>query len=340
MRAVTMERGALTPVEIPEPVPGNGELLVRTLACGICGSDLHAVRYTEDFVNTSREAGGAFKLTTFAPVVLGHEFCAEVVDYGPNTERSIAPGTLVCSVPVLLRRPPEPIGYSEKIPGGFAEYMLLSESLAAPVPAGTSAELAALTEPMAVGFHAVNKANLNGREAVLVIGCGPVGLAVIIALKQRGVAPIVAADYAAGRRNLAQKVGADIVFDPAEIPAYGYEPLTRTDNVVYFECVGVPGMLDEIFLAAPRNARIVVVGVCLQMDHSRPLIAVNKELNVQYVLGYSLDEFVQTLNYIGTGEFDVSRLVTDEIGLDGVAEAFSRLANPDRHGKILIRPSG
>ncbi len=338
MKAVTMERGKLIQVELPDPVPGKGEVLVRSLACGICGSDLHATRYTEDFVNTSRDAGGAFKLTSFDPVVLGHEFCVEIIDYGPNTEHSVAIGSLVCSVPVLLRSPPESIGYSDLIPGGFAEYMLLSESLVTPVPAGLNAELAALTEPMAVGYHAVNKARLDGKEAVLVIGCGPVGLAVITALKQRGIAPIVAADYSATRRQLAETVGADVVFNPAESSAYDYKPLKKPENVVYFECVGVPGMLDEIFLAAPRNARIVVVGVCLQMDHSRPLIAINKELNIQYVLGYSVDEFVQSLQYISTGEFDVSPLITNETGLAGVADAFTQLANPDQHGKFLVKP--
>ena len=340
MKAVTMERGVLVSVEMPDPVPQAGEVLVRSLACGICGSDLHAARHTEDFVTTSREAGGAFKLTTYNPVVLGHEFCAEILDYGPSTERSVAPGSLVCSVPVLLRSPTEPIGYSDNIPGGFAELMLLSESLLTPVPNGISAELAALTEPMAVGYHAVNKAKLSGKEATLVIGCGPVGLAVIIALKQRGIAPIVAADYSTTRRDLAQRVGADVVFNPETGSAYDYEPLRKPEDVVYFECVGVPGMLDEIFLAAPRNARIVVVGVCLQMDHSRPLIAINKELNIQYVLGYSLDEFVQSLEHISSGEFDVAPLVTNETGLDGVAEAFAKLANPDQEGKILVKPAG
>lgn len=105
MKAVTMERGTLKLTELPDPVPGKGEVLVKSIACGICGSDLHAARHTEDFVNTSREAGGAFKLTTFNPVVMGHEFCAEVVDYGPGTERSVSPGSLVCAAPVLLRQP-------------------------------------------------------------------------------------------------------------------------------------------------------------------------------------------------------------------------------------------
>ncbi len=338
MRAVTMEQGVLTPVELPEPIPEKGEVIVRTLACGICGSDLHAARHFDDFVRTSRESGGAFKLTTFNPVVLGHEFCAEIVDYGPHTEHSLPVGARVCSIPMLRRTPPVPIGYSEAAPGGFAEYMLLSESLITPVPSGLNADLAALTEPMAVGYHAVNKANLRGSEATLVIGCGPVGLAVIIALKQRGIAPIVAADYSSKRRELAIKVGADVVFDPEDKSAYTYAPLTKPQDVVYFECVGVPGMLDEIFVGAPKNARIVVVGICISMDHSRPLIAVNKELSVQYVLGYTEEEFVQSLHHISSGEFDVSQLVTDETGFDGLANAFKDLANPEQQGKILVKP--
>ena len=109
-----MERGILRKVEVDEPIPKKGEVLVKSIACGICGSDLHAAKHTEDFVKTSRESGGAFKLTTFNPVILGHEFCAEIVDYGPNTEKSLAPGTLVCAAPVLLRDPFLSIGFSEK----------------------------------------------------------------------------------------------------------------------------------------------------------------------------------------------------------------------------------
>ena len=164
MEAVTMERGTLRKVEVDEPIPKKGEVLVKSIACGICGSDLHAAKHTEDFVKTSRESGGAFKLTTFSPVILGHEFCAEIVDYGPNTEKSLSPGTLVCAAPVLLRDPFLSIGFSEKTPGGFSQYMLLSESVMQPVPSGVRAEEAALTEPVAVALHAINKASLEGTE--------------------------------------------------------------------------------------------------------------------------------------------------------------------------------
>ena len=161
MQAALMERGSIWVDTVPDPVPLAGEVLVKTRACGICGSDLHAARHTEAFVNTSREAGGAFKLTTFDPVVLGHEFAAEIVDYGPETPHDLPLGTLVCSVPMLVRQQPLAVGYSAEIPGGFAQYMVLSRSLVLPVPAGTPDIHAALTEPMAVGLHAVNKARLD-----------------------------------------------------------------------------------------------------------------------------------------------------------------------------------
>ena len=171
MRAALMERGAFRVENVPDPTPADGEVVVKSVACGICGSDLHAALHTEEFVATSREAGGAFKLTTFDPVVLGHEFCAEVME----TRGEIQTGSLVCSVPVLARPTSVPVGYSPEAPGGFGEYMLLSERLLMPVPAGTPAESAALTEPMAVGHHAVNMARLQGSEGIIVIGAGSGG---------------------------------------------------------------------------------------------------------------------------------------------------------------------
>ncbi|MDA1077012.1 MAG: zinc-binding dehydrogenase [Proteobacteria bacterium] len=338
MRAALMERGRIWVDDPPEPIPGRGQVLVKSAACGICGSDLHAAAHTEEFVATSLEAGGAFKLTSLDPVVLGHEFCAEVVDFGPDTARRFRAGDLVCSVPMLRASPAIPIGYSTQTPGGFAQYMLLSEDLLIAVPTGTPAPIAALTEPMAVGLHAVRKARLRGSEAALVLGCGPVGLAVITALKAAGIGPVVAADYSAGRRAFAAGQGADISVDPRHENAFSHPDLKKPEDVVIFECVGVPGMLDNIFVNAPRNARIVVVGVCLQMDHARPLIAVNKELNIQYVLGYTIDEFSESLTSIADGRFDVDKLVTAQVGLEGVADAFTTLRQPDEHAKIIVSP--
>ena len=338
MRAALMERGRIWVDTVPDPQPGAGEVLVRTRACGICGSDLHAAQHTEAFVATSREVGGAFQLTSFDPVVLGHEFCAEVVESGPGCEGRHAPGTLVCSLPVLLRDKPMSIGYDPDVPGGFGEYMTLTERLLLPVPDGTPASAAALTEPMAVGYHAVNMARLDGGETALVLGCGPVGLAVITALRAAGVEAVVAADYSPGRRGFAATQGAADVLDPAVDDPFRHPDVRRNKALVVFECVGVPGMIDQVFAGAPNNARVVVVGVCLQQDHSRPLIAINKELNVQYVLGYTAEEFAESLQLIADGRFDVRGLVTGEVGLAGVADAFTELRSPEQHAKILVVP--
>jgi threonine dehydrogenase-like Zn-dependent dehydrogenase len=356
MRAAVMRDRQLVVAEVPVPEPGPGEVLVRTLACGICGSDLHALRHAEAFVAAGRALGSPFVMDLRRDVVMGHEFCGEIVAHGPDTRKHLKVGSRVCSRPLLLR--PDgvrPIGYSNEHPGGFGEYMRLTEGALLEVPAGLSTAHAALTEPMAVGLHAVARARLDAGDVPLVIGCGPVGLSVIAALRLAGVRPIVAADFSPRRRELAVAVGADEVVDPAQQgpwqswrelaggrerapavePAPARPPLRPA---VVFECVGVPGVLDQIMAAATRGARIVVVGVCMEPDTIHPLYGISKELSLQFVLAYTAEEFAQTLRHIADGALPVTALITGAVGLDGVAGAFADLASPDRHAKILVEP--
>ena len=215
MRAVMMLNHELTVEDIPVPEPGPGEVLVKTLACGICGSDLHALKHTEKLVEVSERSNGVFNMDLSRGIVMGHEFCVEVVDHGPNTDRSLKAGTRAVSMPILIRPAGvETVGYSNDNPGGYGEYMRLSEKLLIEVPNGLPTQKAALTEPMAVGLHAVEMARLTQDDVPLVIGCGPVGLAVIASLRMKGVQPIIAADFSPRRRQLAQAVGADSVIDP------------------------------------------------------------------------------------------------------------------------------
>ena len=155
-------------------------------------------------------------------VVMGHEFCAEIVDHGPRRPRALRAGTRVCSHAVACSAPTASatVGYSNDTPGGYAEYMRLTEALLLEVPNGLVTEHAALTEPMAVGLHAVEKARLEPDDVPLVIGCGPVGLAVIAALRLHDARPIVAADFSPRRRELAAALGADVVVDPAQTSPY------------------------------------------------------------------------------------------------------------------------
>jgi threonine dehydrogenase-like Zn-dependent dehydrogenase len=358
MRAAVMRNRQLVVAEIPQPDPGPGEVLVKTLACGICGSDLHALKHAEQFVAASRRAGNLFVMDLSRDVVMGHEFCAEIVDHGPDTRRTLPRGARVCSRPALVRADcRNTVGYSNDTPGGYGEYMRLTESMLLPVPPDLSTDHAALTEPMAVGVHAVAKAQLGPEDAPLVIGCGPVGLAVIAALRLQGARPIVAADFSARRRELAAILGADVVVDPARttpwqswyevavwwesgrVPALPpWMPGPALRPAVVFECVGVPGVLDQIMAAAPRGSRIVVVGVCMEADTIYPMLGITKELGLQFVLGHTAEEFAATLGHIASGAIPVAPLVTGRVGLDGVAGAFEALASPERHAKIIVEP--
>jgi threonine dehydrogenase-like Zn-dependent dehydrogenase len=228
------------------------------------------------------------------------------------------------------------MGYSNTYVGGYAEQMLLAAPLMLEVPNGLATDQAALTEPLAVGVHAVEKAALAGDEAPLVIGCGPVGLAVIAALRLKGIRPIVAADFSPKRRELALKMGADVVVDPAK--EQPYSKLAPAKRAAIFECVGVPGVLQQMFEAVPRDARLVVVGVCMEPDTIEPMFGIVKELSLQFVLGYTPDEFARSLRLLADGQVDAEALITGKVGLDGVKGAFGELANPERHTKILVEP--
>lgn len=336
-----MRRGALVVDDVPDPAPGQGELLVRTIACGICGSDLHALRHGDQMVDMSKTAGAPFVMDLDRDVVMGHEFCAEVLDVGPDTSAMVKAGDRIVSIPVVFTATGgvHSIGYSNDYPGGYAERMLLSSMLALPVPNGLDSELAALTEPMAVGRHAVARSGIAPGQAAVVIGCGPVGLAVIADLARRGIGPIVAADFSPARRALAETMGATEVVDPAvETPVAAWQRVDGAKQLVMFEAVGVPGMIDQAMIAAPRGTKILVVGVCMEPDTVRPMIGIGKELDIGFALGYSYEEFSGTLRSIAEGELDVTPLITGRVGLDGVPQAFVDLGNPESHCKILVEP--
>jgi len=358
MRAAVFRKGSIVVDTLPDPEPTEGQVLVRTLACGICGSDLHAAKHTHQFVDLARRTGNRWAMDADRDVVFGHEFCCEVVAYGPATPARLAPGTLVCSMPLTLAgETVQGIGYSNDIAGGFAQYMPLADRMLLPVPNGLPASSAALTEPLAVGWHAVQNARLAPEDVPLVIGCGPVGLAVIAGLAIKNVHPIIAADFSPARRALALKMGADIAIDPAETSPYeawrqtatppGYDASRyaqlfglgpKLRPAVIFECVGVPGVIQQIMEGAPGSARVVVVGVCMETDRIEPFFGIVKQLNVQFVLGYTAQEFAESLDFIAEGKVDVTPLVTGTVGLEGVSSAFAELANPERHAKVIVDP--
>jgi threonine dehydrogenase-like Zn-dependent dehydrogenase len=339
MRAAVLREGRMVyRDDVPDPVPGPGQVLVGVRSCGICGSDLHFAAHGADVLSLSDEmasslGGGGVNVDLSHDIFMGHEFSAEVLEAGPDTE-TYPVGTLVTSIPVLMSgKHVEPIVYSNRTLGGYAERMLLSAPLLLPIPNGLDHRHAALTEPMAVGLHAVNKSGVQPGESALVLGCGPIGIAVIAALRARGVESIVAADFSPKRRELATTMGAHQTLDPAQ-----GSPFDTVTPAVVFEAVGVPGIIDDVMRRARHGTRLVVVGVCMQPDTLHPFFAIAKEINVQFVLAYDPNEFADSLRAIAEGDIEVTPVITGDVGLEDVGAAFDDLADPERHCKILITP--
>jgi threonine dehydrogenase-like Zn-dependent dehydrogenase len=337
MRASVLRDGRMVyRDDVPDPVPESGQVLVAIRACGICGTDIHFAAHGEQVLGmTERVARGSSGMDVDLKhdIFMGHEFSAEVLEAGPDTDTHPA-GTIVTSIPVLLSaKGVEPIVYSNNTIGGYAERMLLSAPLLLPVPNGLDLKHAALTEPMAVGLHAVNKSNIAPGETALVLGCGPIGIAIIAALRARSVENIVASDFSPKRRELASAMGAHQTLDAAQ-----GSPFDTVKAAVVFEAIGVPGIIDDVLLRARSGTRLVVAGVCMESDTFHPFFAIAKEINVQFSLACGPEEFAESLRSLAEGEIDVSPLITGEVGLDGVAAAFDNLADPERHCKILVTP--
>src|SRR4051794_39947903 len=378
MRAVVCQHAQLDVVERPEPTPAKGQVRLEVLRCGICGSDLHARHGLEEWADLAGKLGYERFGRSEEPIVFGHEFSGAVAEYGPGCRKDVPTGAPVVALP-LLRGPQgvDTTGLSASAPGAYAEQLLVQESMMLPVPNGLAADVATLTEPMAVAWHAVRRGEVRKRTVAIVIGCGPVGLGVILCLKAKGVRTVVASDYSPGRRALAQACGADIVVDPAtESPYAGGEgrghlvdapsafelAVGTTEKLqrlpigwwhawrlgealgagpkhpVVFECVGVPGVIESIIEGAPMFSRVVVVGVCVGEDRFTPAMAINKEIDLRFVIGYTPLEFRDTLHMLAEGKIDPRPLITGTVGLDGVDAAFAALGDPEAHAKILIDP--
>ncbi|MCV7194309.1 zinc-binding dehydrogenase [Mycolicibacterium brumae] len=377
MKAVSCLQGELSVVELPDPRPERGQLLLEVRRCGICGSDLHARSHTDDLYETLKGGGYEGAMRADTPTVLGHEFVGEVLETGPKVG-GFRPGALVVAMPIRkLNDAGQMIGFCPDAPGGYAERTLAQAAFSFAVPNGLDVDIAAMTEPMAVALHAVNRAGIGGGDTAVVIGCGPVGLGIIAQLKVKGVKKIIASDFSPARRALAAQLGAHVVVDPSEGSVYdlltdgfitnpqqmwdfGIDTLDNLRRIpawerlywvadkfgaadpkrpIIFECVGVPGMIEGICASAPLATRVVVAGVCMETDHFRPAMAIGKEIDLRFTFGYTPLEFRDTLHMLADGKLDVAPLITGRVGLGGVANAFDALGDPETHAKILIDPA-
>jgi 2-desacetyl-2-hydroxyethyl bacteriochlorophyllide A dehydrogenase len=311
-------------VDVDDPTPGSGELVLRTTACGICGSDLKAY--------AAMPPG----------LVMGHEFCGEVVAIGPDVD-GWSEGQAAAGMPLFACGQckwclaDEP-AHCEKVDyqgvggsaGAFAEFVRVGAPGAVKLADGI-AEYGALVEPLAVGLHTVAAADLKKGDRVLVIGGGNVGAAVSLWARQMGAGEVIVSDPVASRRAAAATFGATDVHDPTDGP-----PPPGFD--VAFECSGVPGMVQGAVDAAGVRGRVVIAGVCVVPDQIIPVVAIMKEVDVRFAVYYRGSEFAASAELLASGGVDTEAFVSRRVGLDGVDGAFATLLAPNTERKILIKP--
>ena len=317
--------------EIDEPVAGPNDVVVRIASAGICGSD---VGYT---------AIGGVAGPSDTPVPLGHELAGTIAQVGGAVE-GFAVGQRVIVNPTMNL-----IGNGGP-EGGFAEHLLVRGVAAhpdalLPIPDHVSFDDAALAEPLAVGAHAANRSGAQKGDKVAVFGAGPIGLATIVNLRRTGVEHIVSVDLSPFRRERALALGADATIDPRTQDVadalkrlhgtaqswFGAMPATRR----YIEASGAPIVGDILAMAAP-GAVLCVVSVQkkpTEIDFQQMLA---RELTITTACAYG-DEFVQMLDLIGSGDFDVGQMVSHRFRGDDFLEAFAVASDPERAAKVLVQ---
>ena len=326
LAAVVGEDHGLEVVDLPDPEPGPGELVLRVTACGICGSDLKSV--------------GAMR----SGLVMGHEYCGEVAAVGSDAAGSWREGTLVAGLPLvscgtcrwcMAGEPTHCATVDRQGVGGsagaFAEYVRVDVSQAVALPSGVG-ELGALVEPLAVGLHTVAAARLEPGDRVLVIGAGPVGLAVARWARRLGAGVVVVSDPVEARREAAGSFGATAALDPSRDElGHGYD--------VVFECVGAAGLIDTAIGVIRPRGRVVVAGVCMAPDQVTPGLPLIREASVQWIVYYTRPEFELCARLLASGDLDGDAFVTGHTDLAGIDASFRELrSGATRHRKVLVTP--
>jgi (R,R)-butanediol dehydrogenase/meso-butanediol dehydrogenase/diacetyl reductase len=332
--AVFKKRDEMAVIDLPSPIAGTGEVVLKVHNCGICGSDLHAVHYG---------------LGMATDTVMGHEFCGEIHALGDGVDgyqlgdRVTSLPYIACGVCAWCRRDDAmhchkllSLGLGQ-LPGAYAEFVACSAASLLKLPANVSSRAGALVEPLSVGLHGVNHSKIEPGMGVVVMGAGPIGLSTLIWAKARGASAVVVSELAPGRTELAMKLGADAVVNPTEgDPAEAVREITGRPPEIVFECIGVKSTLPAAIGMVGRHGHIVVIGVCLESDSIYPLTCVMKEVQINFALAYTRAEFQHTIDALANGTIDATPMITDVIEVDQVPEMFVELKRPGTRAKVMV----
>jgi (R,R)-butanediol dehydrogenase/meso-butanediol dehydrogenase/diacetyl reductase len=332
--AVFKKRDEMAVIDVPDPIAGAGEVVLKVHNCGICGSDLHAVQYG---------------IGMAADTVMGHEFCGEIHAMGPDVngyqlgDRVTSLPYFACGVCAWCQRDDamhcsrlRSLGLGQ-LPGAYAEFVACSAASLLKLPANVSSRAGALVEPLSVGLHGVNHASIEPGMGVVVMGAGPIGLSTLIWAKAKGASAVVVSELAPGRTELAMKLGASAVVNPTESdPADAVKSITGRAPDVVFECIGVKSTLGAAIGMVGRHGQVVVIGVCLESDSIFPLTCVMKELQINFALAYTRGEFQETIDALANGTIDATPMITDVINVDEVPAMFTELKRPGARAKVMV----
>ncbi|BDX33304.1 alcohol dehydrogenase [Mycobacterium antarcticum] len=345
MRAVVLRNGELTVRETDDPVPGHGELLLKTLSTAICASDVHFMDHPELAID---DPTGRSLYDPDRDIVLGHEFVGEVVGYGPGCMQQIALGSRATSIPIRLVNGGADgsriIGQHPECQGSFGELVVVAEVLARAVGSGVSSDAVALVDAFAVGEFYVRSADIAIGEIPIVFGAGAIGLSAVAALASRGIEPIIVSDYQAERRELARGFGAHIVVDPAErSPIDVWRDVRAERNLwgacVIFECVGAAGLIQHIVSSADMATRIYCAGGWYTGDTLEITTATRQGVTIQFGGGPMPQDWYGTLDAIVAGRLDPMPSVGQVITLDAVPDAIERARRSEGPPRIIVHPN-
>jgi threonine dehydrogenase-like Zn-dependent dehydrogenase len=339
VRAVVLRGGRLDVRETPDPVPGPGELLLRTVSTAICASDIHYMDHPDP-----DDTSGIFVWDADRDVVMGHEFVGEVVAHGPGVSDQFPVGTRVTSVPTLVRSGGmQVIGQHPDAPGSFGELFLVTEVMARAVPDDADPDAVALTDAFAVGEGYVALSGIVPGNIPLVIGAGAIGLSAVAALAARAIDPIIIADFNDERLALAERFGAHITVNPSARSPYDVWNDAAAERGVtappaIFECVGAAGLLQQIVEACPMWSRIYAAGGWYTGDALNVTQATKKLLMIQFGGAPGGDDWYRTLDAIVAGRLDPRPSIGMVVGLDGVPDAIDLARKAQGPPRIIVHP--
>jgi (R,R)-butanediol dehydrogenase/meso-butanediol dehydrogenase/diacetyl reductase len=333
VKAVTFQ-GLHTPLayeDVPDPTPGEGELVVKVGRCGICGSDLHM---TEDAVYGCQKGD-----------ILGHEFAGEVVALGKGVTKNKV-GDLVSVIPLKSCGQCDHCRKGEVQwcasfglqGGGYAEYAVTRPNQCVTLPMDLSLADGAIIEPLAVALHGINLSGMKTGDRVLVLGAGPIGLAVAFWAKRLGAARVAVQDISPFQQDRALDMGADVFVVDPQNPVGSAEAGLGGKADIVFECVGLPGLIAQAVDQVRPRGTILLLGLCTKPDTFNSFAMLSKEVRLVTSAFFTVPEYEATLAALEGGAHAPRLLVTGTVDLLNTPTMYESLKKRTEQCKVLIAP--